>query len=253
MKLGAQLYTVRTFAQTAEDFRTTLLRLKEMGYENAQLSGCGPIPAEEIRAISEEVGMPIVCSHSAFDRIVHDTDALIAEHKTFNCPVIGLGSMPKEYRGTAEGLTAFFAILAEPVKKILSAGLHFAYHNHNFEFRIPEGGNEMVIDTMLRLHPDWHFIMDTYWVEYAGYSAVEYIKKIGSERLVNIHFKDMANDESRSICACGNGVLDFEKIYAACREVGVENVLVEQDNAVKLPDAFAEMETSFRHLRPIIK
>jgi hypothetical protein len=46
--------------------------------------------------------------------------------------------------------------------------------------------------------------------------------------------------------------LDFKAIYEACREVGVQNVLVEQDNAVKMDDPFGEMETSFRHLRPII-
>jgi hypothetical protein len=32
----------------------------------------------------------------------------------------------------------------------------------------------------------------------------------------------------------------------------VQNVLVEQDNAVDTPDAFAEMAKSFAHLRPIV-
>ena len=105
---------------------------------------------------------------------------------------------------------------------------------------------------MLERCPDWHFIMDTYWVEFAGRSATDYIAKIGADRLVNIHFKDMAKDEERSICPCGAGVLDFAKIFAVCQEIGVQNVLVEQDNAVKSPDAFADMAASFNHLRPIV-
>ena len=253
MKLGAQLFSVRTFTQTAEDLRTTFDRMKAIGYENVQLSGAGPIAAEQIREISEESGLPIVCTHVPYDRILHDTDALIREHKVFGCPVIGLGAMPKEAReGGVSALDAFFDALSEPVKKIHDAGLSFAYHNHAFEFQTLAETQQTIYDTMLERCPDWHFIMDTYWVEFAGYSATEYITKIGTDRLVNIHFKDMAADEARSICPCGKGVLDFGKIFSVCQEIGVQNVLVEQDNAVKSPDAFADMETSFRHLRPIV-
>ena len=101
--------------------------------------------------------------------------------------------------------------------------------------------------------PELNFILDTYWVEFAGHSAIEYIQKIGGNRLTNIHFKDMANDEKRSICPCGEGTLDFKAIYEACKQVGVENVLVEQDNAANRPDPLGEMQKSFAHLRPIIK
>ena len=47
--------------------------------------------------------------------------------------------------------------------------------------------------------------------------------------------------------------MDFAAIYEACRQKGVKNVLVEQDNAPSFPDAFGEMASSFRHLRPIVK
>ena len=254
MKLGAQLFSVRNATQTPEGIHETFRKIKAIGYENVQVSGTGPIEAERLHAISEETELPIVCTHSTFDRIVNDTDALINEHKIFGCPVIGLGAMPKEMRdGGREGLETFFSILSEPSKKILDAGLHFAYHNHGFEFKTASETDGTMYDEMLRRCSDWHFIMDTYWVQYAGYSPIEYIAKIGSERLVNIHFKDMANNEKRSICPCGHGVLDFVSIYETCKKTGVQNVLIEQDNAPDSPDAFADMETSFRHLRPIIK
>jgi sugar phosphate isomerase/epimerase len=106
---------------------------------------------------------------------------------------------------------------------------------------------------MLEKCPDWKFLLDTYWVEFAGYSAVEYAQKVGGARLTNIHFKDLAKDEKRSICACGQGTLDFTSIYNKCVELGVENVLVEQDNAADLGDPMDQMQLSFNHLRPIIK
>lgn len=251
MKLGAQLFSVRNATQNEKDLRMTFRRIREIGYENVQLSGAAAFPAEVIREVSEENGLPIVCTHTAFGRIVEETEAVIREHRTFGCPVIGLGAMPGEYREGREGLEAFFKRMEEPVEKILNAGLRFAYHNHAFEFTpFADGGN--AYDVMLERLPHWQFILDTYWVEFANHSAAEYIQRVGGARLVNIHFKDMAADRERSICACGDGCLNFAHLFEVCREIGVENVLVEQDNAATMSDPFDEMKKSFSHLRPIV-
>ena len=252
MKLGAQLYSVRNHLQTPEDVRATFLKLKEIGYENVQLSGNAQMPAEIFRDVSLESGLPIVCTHTPISRILEETEQVIADHKTFNCPVVGLGVMPEECRGSIAGLEKFLAEMETPVKKILDAGLRFCYHNHAFELAPSTDSDLLVFDVMLEKCPTWDFIMDTYWIEFAGFSAIDYIAKIGKERLTNIHFKDLANNEERGICACGTGTLDFQKIYEACVKMDVQNVLVEQDTAALTPDPFAEMEKSFRHLRPIV-
>lgn len=254
MKLGAQLFSLRDFIKTPEDIRETFHKVKAMGYENVQFSGGGPIDARELKAISDETGLAIVCTHSAPDRILNDTEALIEEHKIFGCPVIGYGCMPKEFRKGERDVMEFFEELKAPVQKILDSGLRFAYHNHAFEFEMKTAEGELIYDYMLRTLPHWQFIMDTYWVEYAGHSAIDYIEKIGADRLTNIHYKDMAKSEEREICACGTGVLDFVAITEAClKNGGVKNVLIEQDNAVKFEDPFGQMEIGFKNLRPIIK
>ena len=252
MKLGAQLYSLRTFTQTADDLDATFARLKEIGYECVQLSGEGPIKAEKLREISQKHQLPIACSHVPVARLINETEAVIAEHRIFGCPVIGLGSIPKDKRDDRAALDAFLEELKVAVAKIEAAGLHFAYHNHDFEFKSTADGSPCMFDRMLAEFPNWNFILDTYWVEFAGKSAIEYLYKVGSERLANVHFKDMANDEARSICACGNGTLDFEAIYRACADLNVQNVLVEQDNAVKFDDPFGQVAVSFAHLRPIV-
>ena len=74
---------------------------------------------------------------------------------------------------------------------------------------------------------------------------MKFIEKIGKNKLPNIHFKDMANDADRSMCCCGDGVTDFAALAVACQaHGGVENILVEQDNAAKLPDSFLVLLTS---------
>ncbi|MBQ9774077.1 MAG: sugar phosphate isomerase/epimerase [Clostridia bacterium] len=252
MKLGAQLYSLRTFCQTPEDLKETILKCKAMGYQNVQFSGVAAMGAEVWAKISEETGMEIVCTHSAFDRVVNDTDALIEEHKLFGCPVIGIGSMPGEYRDSLENFEKLLAVMEEPVRKIEAAGLHFAYHNHAFEFDKFSDADTCAMEQLIE-RTDWFMILDTGWVQFAGKSAVEYIERIGGKRLQCIHFKEFKRADRDTICACGEGFSDFPAIVAACKRVGVQNVLVEQDNAPEKDDPFGEMERSAKYLLPLFE
>lgn len=251
MKLGAQLYSVRHKTQSSEDLRASFAKIAEIGYKIVQISGVSKeIPAEEIKALSDRYALPITCTHTPFDRIVGDTERVIEEHKLMGADTVGLGAMPGEYR-SEEGFEAFCAKMKEPIQKIREAGLHFAYHNHAFEFEIQIDGRPLY-DHMIENWQEADFIPDTYWIAFGGGDPVEYIHRIGGKRILNIHYKDLARDEKRSICACGDGTLDFAAITKACNEEGIENVLVEQDNAPNFPDAFEEMAKSYRHLKEIV-
>lgn len=249
MKLGAQLYSVRNATQTPDGVRETFRRVKEIGYEVVQVSGVGPIAPECLRDISEEFSLPITCTHSPLGRIVDDTDKLIAEHKLYGSPVIGVGSMPAEYRDSIEGVRAFIELTREAEKKIRDAGLTFTYHNHAFEFKDLGGvdGYELLIE-----ESNLNFIHDTYWSTFAGRDPLTYIARLAG-RMTDVHFKDLSAAEGHPICACGNGTIDFVPIIAACEKIGVINAHVEQDNAPTFPDSFEQMAISFRHLRPLIK
>ena len=252
MKLGAQLYSLRTFTQTPEELKETILKCKAMGYQNVQFSAVAQMGAEVWAQISKETDMEIVCTHCSFDRIVNDTDALIAEHKIFGCPVIGLGSMPGEFRGSRKELDRFFAVLEEPIKKIEAAGLHFAYHNHDFEFNPFPDDSKCMMDIIIDEKPNWFLLLDTGWVQFAGKNAAEYIERIGGKRLQCIHFKEFKKADRETICPCGEGFSNFPEIIAACKKVGVQNALVEQDNAPTKDDPFGEMERSAKFLLPLI-
>mgnify|MGYP001534813436 CR=1 FL=1 len=52
MKTGAQLYTVRLFTQTVPDFRETMRRVAEIGYETVQMSATGSEITPQIASIS---------------------------------------------------------------------------------------------------------------------------------------------------------------------------------------------------------
>ena len=248
MKLGAQFYSIRDNTTTPEDLYKTFKAIKEIGYEIVQMSAICEIDPHLLQSYSEEFDLPITCTHSPFDRIVNDTDKLIEEHKIYGCPTIGLGAMPNEYRED-KGVYEFISIMREPLAKIKAAGLNFAYHNHAFEFETVDG--KLIYDILIDELPDLDFIIDTYWVKYAGYDYLEYIKKIGADRIKNVHFKDMASEPQGDICPCGNGVIDFAPVIKLCDELGIENALVEQDNAPDSGDSIGQMKISYQNIKPL--
>lgn len=247
MKLGAQFYTLREKNKTPEGLYNSFKEMKKIGYQVAQMSAICEIEPERLKAFSDEFELPITCTHSPYDRIVNDTNALIKEHKIYGCPVIGLGMMPKEYRDTLEGARAFMDAIREPLKRINDAGLRFAYHNHAIEF--VDLGGVCSYDLMIEELPTLNFILDTYWFKYADRSYLDYIKLLGNERLTNVHFKDMKTEPKGDICPCGEGTIDFAPVVKLCDELKIPYALVEQDNAPKLGDEYEQMATSFNNLK----
>ena len=252
MKLGAQLFSVRTKTETPEDLRLTLKTLKEMGYEVAHASAICAIEPERLRSYIDEFDIPITVTHRAFSEIVENTDECIRFHKVIGCPVVGIGSMQGEYRESIEGAKEFVRQLSEPVKRIRDAGLRFAYHNHAFEF-VDHGGRR-IYDYLIEEVPEFDFIHDVYWSTYAGEDPKKYIKLFAETgRITDLHFKDMKTAPAGPICPCGDGVIDFKPLADLARSVGIKNVHVEQDNAPDLGDVFEQMQSSYNHLVSMFK
>ena len=248
MKLGAQFYSIRDNTTTPEDLKKSFEAMKNIGYEIVQMSAICPIDPELLRSYSEEYSLPITCTHSPYDRIINDTDNLIREHLIYGCPTIGIGSMPNEFR-EGRGVYDFIESIREPIRKIIVAGLDFAYHNHAFEFELIDG--KPIFDILIEELPDLNFILDTYWVKYAGYDYLEYIKRIGAARIKNVHFKDMATEPQGDICPCGEGVIDFKPVIELCDMLGIENALVEQDNAPDAGDSIGQMKLGYNNLKTL--
>ena len=247
MRLGAQFYSIRNHTQTPEGVEDAFRAMKEIGYQTVQLSGICKMDANELKRISKAYALPIVTTHTPVDRILNETDAVIAEHKIFGCPEIGLGSMPGEYQGSIEGVRKFIKDFTPALEKIKAAGLRFAYHNHAFEFEDLGGTNayEILINEM----PELFFIVDTYWLRYAGQDVEKTIERL-KDRIVCVHFKDMLCEPKGAICPCGDGIIDFAPILALCDRLSIPEALVEQDNAPDT-DSYACMKKSFEGLRGI--
>ena len=97
MQIGAQLFTVRDYAQNEADLGRTLERVAEIGYKTVQLSAIGPIAPARVKTLCDANGLKIVLTHNGEQKF-QNVDALIEEHQIYGCKYVGIGSMPGRYR-----------------------------------------------------------------------------------------------------------------------------------------------------------
>lgn len=244
-RIGAQLYTLHKQLQKQEDVEGIFRQVADIGYKTIQVSGLGPMPYSFIKEKADMFGLEVICTHMGMDRYINDIDGVIADHKALDCKIAGIGALPEEYRNGLEGMKQackYFTKFSEELKK---EGITFGYHNHAFEFVKVDG---MYVMDYLVENTDVDFILDTYWLAFAGINPAEYIKKLGPRAKV-VHFKDLKvfTNNTVSMCEVLEGNLDWDSIIKACNDAGVGYAMVEQDNAFET-DPIKCLETSYNNL-----
>lgn len=247
MQIGAQLYTVRDFCRDEAGYRDTLKKLSEIGYRVIQISGIGPIPYPALKAGADEFGMTVALTHSSFDRIIHDTDALVRDHDILDCDYIGLGCIVQSYLDDGpDGIRRFCDELSTAADRIASYGKHFCYHNHYMEFTPMEGGFIPMEYLRRNLPASVQFVVDTFWVEYSDRNPAEWIASLPGQADC-LHYKDLIlRDTEKVMAPVMDGVLDWDAIQAAAVQAGTKWAIVEQD--VCEEDPFICLKKSYDHL-----
>ncbi len=230
---GIQLFTLRDYCKNPVDFKETISFVKSLGSSLVQVSGVGseePIPALFQKEVMEKEGVEICVTHTPWQRIVEDTDNVIAEHKLYSCRCVGLGAASYEQRGTVEAVDRFIADLEPALKKLKANGMTFNYHNHDFELEEMDNGVKMLDYLIENTDPEvFHFTPDVAWIHYAGCDPVEYLYKMKNRAEV-CHFKDYdIVDGERKFVTLGEGKVDLKACYEACIDLGIPYIVYEQD------------------------
>ena len=208
MKIGAQSYTIRDFTKTPADVKESFKRLKSMGFDMVQLSGLGPIDADELAAILKDTGIEAICTHTSWDKISEKSALLktIEDHKKWGCRQIGIGMKPTIYPDTYDGYTDFIKKVNEICETVTESGLTFGYHNHDFEFARFKG--VCAFDRMIEECPKCEIILDVFWVQAGGANPCTYIEKL-KNRIGLLHLKDFRiADSKRQFAEIGQGNLE---------------------------------------------
>ena len=247
--VGIQLYTVGSDLQ--KDPAATLKKLAEIGYKEVELASLGKLTAAEMRDMIKDAGLRMPSAHLRFGPGA-DTDKLLEDGKTLGVeyvvsstlqprpPEAGGGGFLKVLNGmTADDFKQVAAKANEIGQKAKAAGLQYAYHNHNFEFR-DVGGGQTGYDILVKeTDPALvKFEADTGWMRVAGADPVAFLAKHPG-RYVMLHIKDfkgvgkpvtalMAPDAPKPT-ELGRGNVDLKPIVEAGRKAGIKHMFVEQE------------------------
>ncbi|MBN2308405.1 MAG: sugar phosphate isomerase/epimerase [Candidatus Hydrogenedentes bacterium] len=233
-----QLYTVRE--QLDADFAGTVRRVKEIGYDAAELAGFGGHTPDEAAAMLADAGLTVTSSHFGLDQIAGEPGAVLEVLGVLGTSyaVVSAGAPDEEgWRQVAEKLALGGAALHD-------AGCTLCYHNHAHEFgRI---GDRYILDYLLEETEDAHVAaeIDTYWVRDGGEDPVALIRKYAG-RCPLLHVKDMTPGEPHTFAEVGQGVIDWAPIFTAAGEAGVKWYIVEQDRCAGDPVDSARISADF--------
>jgi sugar phosphate isomerase/epimerase len=236
--LGLQLYTVRQ--DLAKDYEGTLKQVKAAGVRKVQanLTMSGKTSQEQ-RKLYDSMGFVWDSIHAGGDALRNTPDATIAEAKAagiknITCsfplyPIDRAAIMKGPSLDDWKKNVASFNKIGDLCKK---AGLSFAFHNHNIEFR--KVGDVVPYDLFLK-ETDPSLVsmeMDIGWVIAGGADPVAYLTKY-PKRYSSVHLKDLKNEgipntNMKMVSAIiGQGIIDWGKVLPAIKKSSVQSAYLE--------------------------
>lgn len=226
---GLQLYSVRDVIP--KDPRGVLKQIASFGYkqiesyEGAQGMFWG-LGNTGFKKYMDELGMSIVSSHcdinKDFNRKAAEAAAIGMQYLI--CPWLGPQKSLDDFKKAA----ARFNECGNICKK---EGIRFAYHNHDYSFKMQDG--QLPQDVMLNeTDPALvDFEMDIYWVVTSVQDPESWMKKY-KNRFRLCHVKDRAKGSTKreDTCDLGTGSINYKKIVKTAAKYGMSYYIVEQEH-----------------------
>jgi sugar phosphate isomerase/epimerase len=229
MQLAVQLYTLRHALE--DDLEATLAELAEAGGREVELAGFyGRTPAE-LRAALDAAGLVACAGHVPIEGFEEAPDRVVEAAETLGiATVVVPWVQPPETAAEADATLARIVAASEVAT---GAGLGFAYHNHDFEFRALDDGSDLwgrITAAGLPQEPDIG------WLLVAGRDPVAVLGELAG-RCPLVHAKDVRRkaDGTWEDVIAGDGDADWPAIAAAAAAAGATRIVVELDNPSEHP------------------
>ena len=251
--IAAQLYTLREFMKMPEDMARTLKRVRQMGYEAAQISGVGPIDPAELRRLMLAAGVEPVGAHVGLDAFRADVRKVIADCRAWGVGYVAVPWMSPKDLSTLQDWKRLCKELDGYARILRKAGIVLQYHNHMFEFEklgVRKGkGGTTILDLLYRQTKLLQAELDIGWVVRGGQDPVAWIAKLAG-RIDQVHLKDwgVINNEP-AWRAIGEGGIGWPQVFKACRRAGTRYFIVEQDSCPVTGDPFLSLKISRQNIR----
>ncbi len=240
----------------AKDFKGTLEKVKEAGYDYVEFAGYFGHSAQEVKDILDKLEL-ICCSvHQGPELFIEKGQEAVDYLKTIGakyCAIPWYGIENYENGNFPKTIAMF-----EKVGKLLKKnGIQLTYHNHDFEFKLLDG--EYILEKIYAALPGLiEGELDTCWAKYAGVDPVSIIRKYKG-KMKTLHLKDFTcnklasgpvyalidnsgneiptskEDNGFAFRPLGMGMQDFTAILEAASYCDIDYVIVEQDESKDMP------------------
>jgi sugar phosphate isomerase/epimerase len=238
--IGLQLYTVSD--AIGRDFDGTLKAVAAIGYRavegNLSLAGHD---AKALKAIYDRLNLAWHSAHCGGDELGGGlTKTIETAHAVgLNYLVCAFPQIPRTAKDVMAGITlddwrANAALFNRIGEQMRAAGITFAYHNHNIDFRRYGGvsGYDMLLantdPALVKLE------LDCGWMVSAGLDPVDYLGRY-PDRYVMLHLKDLRRDHipntdlKMASTEVGKGIIDWKRLLTAAGKTSVSGLYVEQE------------------------
>lgn len=258
MKYGYNLFSAWEIVKDRDSLIAVMKALKEMGYDGVEFFLYFDIPAQEMKEITDGIGIKPFSTHPRLIRFFKNLDEEIAYAKAAGIDTLVMPHVIDEERNP-EYYQKLLAAIPGWKEKCDRAGIRLAWHNHDFEF-LPYGDRRYLLEAILDAAPV-EYEIDTFWTTFAGADTQALMEKY-RDRIKYVHFKDYAGTKDAAdtdaeftgvkdvtytdidFCAVGEGLIDVKAVAEKARQIGAEWAVVEQDLHTKdiLEDARASLE-----------
>ncbi len=241
-RVGLQLYTVRDLMKA--DLPGTLAKVAAIGYKEVEFAGYfGHTPAE-IHELLHRNGLTSPSTHLPFESLENGWQKQLDDAKTAGHHWVTIAYIAEEKRKTLDDWKRHAEVFNRAAAQAKSAGLRFAYHNHNFEIT-PVGGTRPLDLLLTSTDPKLvDFEMDLYWVVFGGGNPIDFFKRY-PKRFPLVHVKDSAGPPDNKMADVGSGTINFRQIFAQSEKAGIKHYFVEHDQPA---DPIATITNSYRYL-----
>ncbi|TAL42310.1 MAG: sugar phosphate isomerase/epimerase [Chitinophagaceae bacterium] len=145
---------------------------------------------------------------------------------------------------TMDDIKVSIEVLNKTDEACKKAGIGFAYHNHDAEFRAVEG---QIPYELFLSQTKMQMELDLAWATKGGKDPVELFKQ-HSGRFPLWHVKDL-DAKRETVLPVGEGTIDYKRIFDAASTSGMKHFFVEHD----MPkDPLASITTSYNYLNKML-
>ncbi len=243
--IGVQLYSVRT--DIAKDPIATTQAIAKAGYREVEGYGMDVdkifgMSFSEYGKVLKDNGLKMPSSHCGVNlKHYNETTKEITDDmkkivdgaaklgmKYVTCPFMNFNERPEIAK-----LVKVFQAMGEYCRK---AGVRFAYHNHDFEYKDKGPDGRLITEWLLQeIDPKLMAMeMDIYWVAKANHNPLDWFR-LYPGRWELCHAKDMAKTEKQETVEVGDGSIDFKNIFRQSRQAGLQYYIVELEHYVTTP------------------